>query len=283
MRHLWAITILATALVKAHAAHDRSTEIPFEYHEGLIWIHATIANATNQLNLLVDTGAGLSVINRSTAERLKLKSGAAVNVRGVFTTLTGYKLSAITAQAGDIPLPADYISVDLSKLSLSCKEPVDGLLGADFFADRIVQIDFEASKLRIIADSAVRSGVARSHAETIPLQLRPCGMRVPVKVNDHTSQWVRLDTGCATPLQWVTSQVKATDCNPKVAIGLAEGSIPQTRTTVEIGSQRFDNVLTGVHEQPIFAGESGLLGNGLLSRFSRVTIDTKSHRLILEP
>ena len=107
-------------------------------------------------------------------------------------------------------------------------------------------------------------------------------MCVPIAVNGQKRQWVRLDTGCATPLQWVTSSVRFQDCNPKVAIGLAEISIPQTETAVEIGKCKFENVPTGLHEQPIFAGEAGLLGNGLLCRFSRVTIDAKSRRLILE-
>jgi len=278
MRQLCAIAILALALSKAHAAQDRSAEIPFEYREGLMWIHATIANATNQLNLLVDTGAGASVINRSTADRLGLKPGVTVNVRAVSTTLTGHKVRGVSARAGDVPLPAEYITVDLSKLSLSCKKPVDGLLGADFFSDRAIQLDFKQNKLRFLtAEQATTIS-----GEAIPLQCRACGMRVPITVNGQKSQWVRLDTGCATPLQWVTSQVKATDCNPKVAIGLAEISIPQTQTTVQIGQQQFDNVPTGLHKQPIFAGEAGLLGNGLLSGFSRVTIDAKSRRLTLE-
>jgi hypothetical protein len=44
----------------------------------------------------------------------------------------------------------------------------------------------------------------------------------------------------------------------------------------------FDSVPTGLHRQPIFPGESGLLGNGLLTRFERITFDTKARRLMLE-
>jgi len=31
------------------------------------------------------------------------------------------------------------------------------------------------------------------------------GMRVPISVDGQKRQWVRLDTGCATAFQWVTS------------------------------------------------------------------------------
>ncbi len=67
-----------------------------------------------------------------------------------------------------------------------------------------------------------------------------------------------------------------------MAIALAEISIPQTKTSVSIGKYEFENVPTGLHEAAIFPGEAGLLGNGLLSRFSTVTIDAKAGRVTLE-
>ena len=116
----------------------------------------------------------------------------------------------------------------------------------------------------------------------LPLQLRPCGMRVSISVNGHKRQWVRLDTGCATPLQWVTSDVPPEQCTRRMAIGLAEISIPRTLTTVVIGEHKFEEVPTGLHETSIFPGEAGLLGNGLLSRFSKVTVDAPAGRVLLE-
>jgi len=74
---------------------------------------------------------------------------------------------------------------------------------------------------------------------------------------------------------------RATACNPKVAIGLAELSIPQAQTIVEIGRQKFDNVATGLHEQPIFVAKPASRQRPPFP-FSRVTIDAKSCRLILE-
>jgi len=278
VRYLCSFSLLAIALLQAQAAQDSATEIPLEFREGLIWIKAAISPSAKPLNLLLDTGAGASVINRSAADRLGLKLGSAITVRGVATTLTGYKLKDVSVHAGAAVLPADYIAVDLGKLSGSCQQPVDGLLGADFFRGRAVQLDFQEQKLRILEPDQVPTS-----GEILPLQLRPCGMRVPITVNGQKRQWVRLDTGCASALQWVTSRVRSQDCNPKVAIGLAEVSIPQTETTVAIGQQKFADVPTGLHEKPIFQGEAGLLGNGLLFRFSSITIDAKSGRLILEP
>ena len=70
--------------------------------------------------------------------------------------------------------------------------------------------------------------------------------------------------------------------NGGVSVGLTELNIPSTTTTVKPGSAIFDSVHTGLHPQPIFSGESGLLGNGLLTRFKRVTFDAKAGRIVLE-
>lgn len=264
--------------MKAQAAVSAATEIPFEYHEGLLWIKASIPQSTNSLNLLLDTGAGVSVIHSATARRLGLQYGRAATVHGVETTFTAHWIKIDQATANEVPLPSQYLAVDLKGLSRSCERPVDGLVGADFFRGRIVQLDFDASKLRILSEIPTPRC-----ADSLSLQTRPCGMRVPISVNGRPRQWVRLDTGCATALQWVTSQVRPDDCKRQVAIGLAQLSIPQTETAVQIAGHTFNHVQTGIHSKPIFAGEAGLLGNGLLSRFSKITIDTRSGRLVLEP
>ncbi len=84
-------------------------------------------------------------------------------------------------------------------------------------------------------------------------------------------------------MQWVTWGVRPKFRGRKMAIGLAEISIPQTETTVGIGAHAFEKVPTGLHETAIFPGEAGLLGNALLSCFSTVTIDGKAGRVILGP
>ena len=266
----------AAALLQLQAAPVTLAEFPFQFREGLLWIEVTLPQSEKPLNFLLDTGAGVSVINLNTAKRIGIRLGQEVTVRGIQTMLTGYWQQRMSAKVGNVKLPSEYLAVDLEKLSHSCERPVDGLVGADFFRGRVVQIDFDAQKIRMLkAEKAWKSDAA------LLLQSRPCGMRMPITVNGHDRQWVRLDTGCATALQWVTSVVPD-QCTRQMAIGLAELSIPQTKTTVGIGAHKFENVPTGLHETAIFPGEAGLLGNGLLSLFSCVTIDAKAGRVILE-
>lgn len=66
-----------------------------------------------------------------------------------------------------------------------------------------------------------------------------------------------------------------------LTLDLAELNIPVTTTTVRLGEKQFQSVPTVLHTTPIFRGEGGLLGNGLLRQFKLVTLDTKAGKLIL--
>lgn len=275
--YLCAVLLFAAALARGQTTPVSVAEFPFEFRESLLWIKVSVPQSKEPLNFLVDTGAGVSVINLNTAKRIGLEFGRKVMVHGVQTTLPGYWQQRMSAKVGEVELPREYLSVDLERFSSSCERPVDGLVGADFFRGRVVQIDFDAEKIRLL-----KSEKNRKSDEALPLQLRPCGMRVPVSVNGHKRRWVRLDTGCATALQWVTSDVRPEQCiGRRMAIGLAELSIPQIEATVGIAGHEFEKVPTGLHEAAIFPGECGLLGNGLLSRFSTITIDAKAGQVIL--
>ncbi|MBI3875557.1 MAG: aspartyl protease family protein [Verrucomicrobia bacterium] len=237
-----------------------------------------MAGSEQPLNFLFDTGAEVSVLDLNAAKRIGLLLGPRVSVRGVCAAMTGHWPQTVSASAQGVSLPSEYLVLDLSKLGRACEKRVDGLIGMDFIRDRIVQIDFDASRIRLLKPEDLPASARR-----LPLEVRRCGMRVKSGINGNKAQWLRVDTGCASALQWVTASVRPGECGGKLAIGLAEMNIPQTRTTVELGGQTFRNVPTGLHREAIFAGESGLLGNGLLSRFGSVVIDAQAGSLLLGP
>lgn len=259
----------------AEPGPSASHELPIQFREGLLWLEVCVPQSKEPLHFLVDSGASVSVLNLSTARRLGLPLGPKVSVRAVSTNLSGYWPVKLPAKAKEFPLPGEFLALDLNKLSGACSRSVDGLVGADFFRNRLVQIDYVAEKLRVLEAKPPDFG------QTVPLEVRRCGLRVPVSVNGGRQQWVRLDTGCATAFQWVTSNVRAEQCTGKMAVGLTELSIPQTTTSLRLGEQPAETVPTGLHRGEIFPGEAGLLGNGFLARFGTVTIDTRNGRLLL--
>lgn len=253
-----------------------TSEIPFEFRDGLIWLKVRAEGAREPLNFLLDSGAGVSVIDLGTAERLGLKLASRVSVRGVQTETSGYWPQRLNASMSDVPLPRDFLALDLQKLSKACAHRVDGLVGADFFRDRVVQVDFTACVVRLLTTAPANAD------ESLTLEVQKDVLRVPVAVNGGKPQWMRLDTGCASALQWVsTTRPAATAATRRrMSVGLAEVPVAMASTTVVLGKLRFDEVPTGVHSKQIFTGEFGLLGNGLLSRFT-VTVDAPNKRLLL--
>ena len=275
-RWLCAILLFVGRLLQAESDASPASELPVQFRDGLLWTEVYVQKSKEPLHFLVDSGASASVVNLSTAKQLGLKLGPKVKVTAVATTLLGHWPVKVSAKAGELELPDEYLSLDLSQLSGACSRSVDGLIGADFFRDRIVEIDYTGQKLRVLAAAPSDAGM-----NSVPLETRPCGFRVAVNVNSGKSQWVRVDTGCATAFQWVTTKERADRCTSKLAVGLAELSIPQTMTGLRIGNHQLDTVPTGLHSKAIFPGESGLLGNGLLAQFGVVTIDAKSGHLLL--
>jgi len=251
-------------------------EFPFEFREGFIWVKVVSPESSAPLNFIFDSGAAVSTINAGAAQRLGLNSGERVAVKGVGSTTSGRWPQPFTASVNGIRLPRRYLVVDLCNLQASCQCPVDGLIGADFIGGKVVQIDFEAKKIRLLRSSEQIPG------DVIELKKRRDVWHVPLRVNGSTTAWFRLDTGCATALHWVTGSAPKTS-STRVTVALTEMSLPVTETMVQLGATKLTDLQTSIHRSEIFSGEAGLAGIGLLSRFSSVTLDGKANRLILTP
>jgi hypothetical protein len=265
-----------TMMARCAVAAAPFVEVPFDFHEGLIWVQVEVARSPKPLDCLLDTGAAVSVLDIQVARRLRVRLGERVGVRGVGGQVDGFWPQRVSARIQDVKSPSEWLAVDLNCLSKACDRRVEGLLGADFFKGRIVQLDFASKKLRLLPAS-----VPSETGEVLPIKLCRGAMRVPIRVNGSAPQWVRLDTGCASALQWVSPLVCTNGGESRLAIGLARLDIPGMNASVQLGKRYFESVPIGLHQEAIFRGETGLLGNGILSRF-RVTIDAVMGRLILE-
>jgi len=273
---LCAIVFFVTTLFQVRADSSALAEFPFKFHDGFLWVQVNVPQSSKPLNFLLDTGASVSVINLNTAQRLKLHLGNQVIVQGVESTTKGFWPQRLAVSADGVPLQKNYLAVDLEKLGQACNCCVDGLIGLDFFRERIVQIDFAEQKIRLLKSSKEVVGQT-----IIALKVRSCGMEVPVQVNGNAPQFVRLDTGCASALQWVTTTVQPENCSQRMAVALSAFTVTESKSRVRLGGVEFQSVPTGLHSEEIFAGEAGLLGNGILSRFNVVTIDARNGQLIL--
>src|SRR5260370_36460093 len=103
-------------------------------------------------------------------------------MRGVGVSMDAFWTVTRSAKANEVDLPNRLLALDLGKLSRSCACRVDGLIGADFFRGRSVQIDFRASKVRLIGSDMPSAG------EVALLDVRRCGMRVKAGISRDKSE-----------------------------------------------------------------------------------------------
>jgi len=250
-------------------------EIPFHFTDGFISIEARVPQSAEPLNLLLDSGASASVLDLRAAQRLHLPFGKTESVRGVGVDAAAYHLRGVQATANGLPLAEIQLAVDLRSADDLCSRPVDGLIGVEFFKNRVVQIDYTHRQLRIISSSPAPG------SERLPIKLLNGIMCVPVGVNDSTARWTRLDTGCNDALHWVIPRQGNHTDHGAVSIGFVTDPNDSTLTTVSLGSHALNPVETILHGHPLFPGEAGLLGNGVLSQFT-VTVDWPHRQVLLE-
>lgn len=270
--------VVALALPCAEGATSSRSSvatIPFEYHDGLLWLRVTAPGSNRPMEFLIDTGAASSVVDRQTAQRIGWPLREAVSVRGVDAQQEANWTLAEKISFSGVEWSHKFVAVDLRKLSYACDRPVDGLLGADFFRGRVAQFDYAEQVMRLLP-----SGSLVDAATVLPLRFDHGAYCVPLRVNGGMARWVRVDTGCAKPLHWVTKDIRRETSSPQVCIGLDNVQVPFAKASVQIGRQRINSVEVGLHKHEIFVGEAGLLGNGLLSRYV-VTLDTRGNHVVL--
>jgi len=271
-RFLFSLVFFALSPVRAAA----EPSIPFRYSDGMIWLEVAVAGRERPLNFLLDSGASATVIDLAAARSLGLPMGAGQPVQGVHSRATAYPVTAFGGSVAGQSICSKPLALDLSAVSAGCGKRIDGLVGADFFRGRIVKIDFAASRLHLLGSS---DGTGAQSA-VLPISWRNDAMCVRGSVGKYPVAWLRLDTGCNSPAQFVPGSAGA-PASSGTSVGLTTGNVQYAQLDLQLGSERVSQVKVGLHRDPIFPGESGLLGTGVLARFKSVTFDTGRNLLIL--
>ena len=272
--------VLAAAagfMLPLSAQAEPAAELPFRYEDGLIWLKVDFAGRKEPLNFLLDSGASVNAINLPVARSCRAQLDAKRSVEGVSGPSFAYLLKDLQVRVGGTALAYPILAMDLGAISKRCHRRIDGILGVDFFRKRAARIDFKARKIWLLNDSDMNA----ANCVVLPIEKRNGALCVPVRIaGNATMQWMRLDTGCDSALEWVVRGTEKRRMNGS-SIGLATPSVHYINTSAWIGKRRFDGAVTGIHANSIFPGEDGLVGNGLLSKFC-VTIDEQRSRVIFE-
>ena len=274
--HVFFCATIAGLLLAFSAQSEPLHKIPFRFQEGLIWVKVQLAGTKEPLNYLLDSGASVTAIDLQTAQACRIRLGDPQSVEGVSGSSVAFNVNDFQGTAGGIPLPKSVLAIDLGAISNRCHRHIDGILGLDFFRDRILQIDFDTGMIGILKNC----DQSLANCDILPIKIRNSAICLPVRIAGTSDQWMRLDTGCDSALEWAGTATQTR--------GMADPSfVPPhadtqyINTSVQFGRHSFSNVAVRVRANQIFPGEDGLLGNGLLSKF-RVTIDERNRRVIFE-
>lgn len=243
------------------------TNIPIEYRNGMIWLKISIQGKDQQLNFVLDSGAGVNIVDVTVARKLGLRLGRSEVVQGCSGETVAYHLDGFTIRVASFPVNSSFLAMDLSGPNQCCPHHIDGLIGMDFFLNHIVQIDYETQKIRLLQ----RNEINFAHSETLPLTRCNDALCATVSVANNKPELLRLDTGCRTAIEWVATKDVKKKLN-SASVGLNSSCFCNTRADVRLGTVCVPSVRIGMRKTELFPGESGLIGNGLLSRFT-VTID----------
>jgi Aspartyl protease len=264
------------ALTTLRSAAAGAQEIPFRFVDGFITMEAQVEGRGRRLNMLLDSGASVSVLRNRTAGRLGLHLGERQRVRGVASEATAFSLDAVRANSHGVDLGEFPLAADLAVTDQLCRDSIDGLIGATFFLGRTIQIDFVARRIRLL------DGVEKNVRDiSMPIKVQNGVLCAQASVNGCRPRWTRLDTGCNEPLHWVVPRSIARG-RGVASIGFISRPEDVALVMVSLGSRSFPGTEVVLHGRELFPGESGLLGMGLLSRFRAVTIDCPNQVLLLQ-
>jgi Aspartyl protease len=263
-------------LMPASGQSEVLHEIPFQYHDGLIWLKVCIVGKKEPLNFILDSGATVSAIDLQTAKTVGVLVGQRQPAEGVNGRDVAYRVDDFKATLMGIALPRSALAIDISRVSESCERHVDGIVGIDFFRNRIVRINFCADKICLLNNCETST----ANCDMLPIKMYNGAFCVPVNIAGSPVQWMRLDTGCDAALEWVVKVTQKKHVG-EPSMGVSGSSVHYVKTSARLGKYHFSDITAGIHGQQMFPGEDGLLGNGLLSKFC-VTIDEPGSRVILE-
>jgi predicted aspartyl protease len=282
---------LCIALTRASAAASAPAaspvvRIPFDSANGQIEISARV-NGT-PATFLLDSAAENSVVSSRVADLLTLardRVGSREFSDDVTLTFGGMRLEHQRVMV--MPFDTYYAR----------NRRIDGLLGYDVFSRFVVRIDFEARTIDLWTPTAFR---APKVAVAVPIRFlgRLPAVSSTLKLPDGRSLPAQLvvDTGASQSiiLRYPFANENGlfdlgSDSHVTPTPSLASGELTLVDIPIaqaSLSRWTFDRPHVQAHREPIGSGAStasdGLIGNGLLSRFT-LTMDFTHQRMWLEP
>jgi predicted aspartyl protease len=275
-----------------------SVTVPFRYLSSLIIADVSV-NGSPPLAFIVDTGAGITVVNRSRVERLGLTPIGDLEASAGGGDVAMSYVKDVSFGIGGLTLERQTIAtILLDPIEGAVGMPIDGILGYDFFSRFVVRLDFVAHTMTVFDPAGPPpppAGVA------VPIIFSTASPHVKARLEVPGSGPLEglflVDTGCTCELSFnapYTDAHRLIAAQPRVVTppkGASRGAGGETKDVIG----RIDKLVLGGTELPSLVASfsteatgsdanpdyAGLIGSRLLRRFV-VTFDYNGKRMWLE-
>ena len=289
-----AASLPASAARQTAAGPSPVARVPFEMNGNSLFLQARI-NGSEPRWFVLDTGAGVTVLNSTSVRSLGLKVGASGTVEGAGGSAESAAVKDLTLDVGGAILKdVDAASLALTQFENNGGRALDGILGVDLFKRYVVEIDYEARQLTVYEPSGYKY-VGRG--ESLPLTIKHNHPHVRAQLTlpgrpPLEGEFV-IDAGSSMPIillpayieqKGLRASLPATFTTYARGVG-GEFPLPVGRAeSVRVGGFTLPRPVTGFPTGGTFGGEGkvGNIGTAVLRRF-KVVFDYSRKLVHLEP
>jgi predicted aspartyl protease len=272
------LLILASLLIsQTLLAADGLVEVPFKLYRGYVIVVKGSIAGLDKLNLLIDTGAVPSVVDRRIAQKLKLSgNGQSLSVFSQSVQAQGVVLPDLALG----PIRVERVPVlvrDLAFIEEGMGIHVDAMIGLDVLARSSFSIDYRSKKMAFGPVEPSQSTVAFEPGPGyVVVQFQVQGRPLSLVVDTGAKDLVLFGSRVQGRLASVRTAGAKTSANMGGESQLQEVRLPAARLgTTDLGNQKAYLLATSAQALPNFDGLLGVTALGvkrLAFDFDRQTI-----------
>jgi hypothetical protein len=274
--------VLSCTVVTVPAAKRQSIRVPVDLAGSTILLPVRI-NDSGPLWFILDTGANSCVLDHKTADELRLQPVSEVQGSGAGrgpVPFRRYRSLDVKFGIAGVSFQCDHVlSVDLSNQPSVIGRRVDGILGSDFIAQFVIEVDYDRRLVWLHDQERFRyRGKGEVLALTFERRLPYVEAQIAVPGQPPSPRKLLVDSGSQDAVD-DDLLLKSTGSLRKVTGGVGLGQTYEVSlgrlSVFQLGHFTFKDV-------PSVAPGVALIGSEILRRF-RTYYDYKRQRMILEP
>ncbi len=283
----------AGSLVRLPAGRTTTEWVPVDlYRKRYVFLAGELNGVPT--DVVLDSGAGMTVLDRALAEKLKLRPEGELEARGTGGSVGAGLVSGLTLKVAGVEVgPISAAVIDLSDVGRRLGRPLPVILGKELFHALVVDLDYPGLRLRLHDAATFRYEGPGRKVDLLPAEDGHKSLRISIEGDEPVV--VGLDTGQGGALSVFRHYADARrllEGRPVSerrggGVGGATLSKLATLRSVSVAGYDLRNVPATFQTTDVGGAfdtkrQEGNLGAGILARF-RVLFDYARSALWLEP